>query len=122
MKSRLSLVILSFLAATVPAASEGVAQGRTAQGTEYMVAAPTAEAMEAGREILELGGTAIDAAAATAFATAPIPGGPAAVEQMLREYGTLTLEEVLQPAIRVAEEGFVVQPDLHSALRTQRDR
>jgi gamma-glutamyltranspeptidase/glutathione hydrolase len=41
---------------------------------------------------------------------------------MLREYGTLTLEEVLQPAIRVAEEGFVVQPDLHSALRTQRDR
>jgi gamma-glutamyltranspeptidase/glutathione hydrolase len=137
-----------------------------------MVAAPTAEAMEAGRRVLAQGGNAVDAAAATAFAlmvtdplmssiggraqilirladgtvvgidgatqaplrvedpadlghgygTVPIPGGPAALDQMIRDFGTLSLAEVLQPAIRLAEEGFVVQPDLHDALRTYEDR
>jgi gamma-glutamyltranspeptidase/glutathione hydrolase len=172
MKSRLLLGIVTLLSVVVLVAPQSAAQERTAQGSQYMVAAPTAEAMEAGREVLEAGGTAIDAAAATAFAlmvtdplmssvggraqilvrladgtfvgidgatqaplrvdqparighgygTVPIPGGPAAVEQMLKEYGTLTLEAVLQPAIRLAEEGFVVQPDLEAALQAQQDR
>lgn len=147
-------------------------QERTAQGTDFMVAAPTVGAMEAGRSILEQGGNAVDAAAATAFAlmvtdplmasvggraqilirlhdgtfvgidgatqaplrvdepanlghgyrTVPIPGSPAALEEMLREYGTLSLAEVLQPAIRLAEEGFAIHPDLHDALRSYEDR
>ncbi len=172
MKSHHLLGMFSLLTTAFPVGTDTLAQERTAQGSEYMVAAPTAEAMEAGRKILEGGGTAIDAAAATAFAlmvtdpqmssvggraqilvqladgtfvgidgatqaplradrpanlghgygTVPIPGGPAAIELMLNEYGTLTLEEVLQPAIRLAEEGFVVQPDLHAALRVQEDR
>lgn len=145
---------------------------RNAQGTRYMVAAPTPEAMEAGRLILESGGNAVDAAAATAFAlmvtdplmasvggrsqilirlqdgtlvgidgatqaplrvdepanlghgyrTAPIPGSPAALERMMEKYGTMTFQEVLQPAIRLAEEGFPVPGDVHESLRNYEDR
>ncbi|MBT8397926.1 MAG: gamma-glutamyltransferase, partial [Gemmatimonadetes bacterium] len=145
--------------------------GRYAQGAEFMVAASTPEAMQAGRNILEEGGNAIDAAAATAFAlmvtdplmssvggraqilirlaegtvvgidgatqaplrvdepanlghgygTVPIPGAPAALEEMLSGYGTLPLVRVLEPAIRLAEEGFRIKPDVHDALRTYED-
>jgi gamma-glutamyltranspeptidase/glutathione hydrolase len=42
------------------------------------------------------------------YRTAPIPGSPAALEQMVREHGTLPLSEILQPAIRLADEGFRV--------------
>jgi gamma-glutamyltranspeptidase/glutathione hydrolase len=56
------------------------------------------------------------------YGTVPIPGSPAALEQMLREHGTLSFAEVLEPAIRLAEEGFVVPPDVHDGLRTYEDR
>jgi len=56
------------------------------------------------------------------YGTVPIPGSPAALEQMVEEYGTLTLAQVLEPAIRFAEEGFVVPPDVHDALRRYEDR
>lgn len=145
----------------------GAAQQRVAQGTRFMVAAPTPEAVQVGVRVLEEGGNAVDAAAAVAFAlvvtdpamaslggrsqillrladgrfvgidgatqaplgvdeparvghgyrTVPIPGTPAALEQMLAEYGTLSLAQVLEPAIRLAEEGFVVKEDLHEAFR-----
>jgi gamma-glutamyltranspeptidase/glutathione hydrolase len=140
---------------------------RNAVGREYMISAPTPEAVEAGLGILAAGGNAVDAAAATAFAllvtdpqmasvggrsqilirlqdgrfvgidgatqaplrvdepwglghgygTVPIPGTPAALEEMLREYGTLPLAEVLRPAIRLAAEGFTIKQDLHEAFR-----
>ncbi len=144
---------------------------RLARGREFMVSAPTPEAMEAGRAVLESGGNAVDAAAAIAFAlwvtdplmssvggraqilirladgtvvgidgatqaplrvdepanlghgyrTVPVPGAPAALEDMLGEYGTLPLAQVLGPAIRLAEEGFVVKADVHEYLRTYQD-
>jgi len=149
------------------AAATGVSQAKTAQGKEHMVSAPTVEAMEAGLSILERGGNAIDAAAATAFAlmvtdpamcsvggrsqillrlnngtfvgidgatqaplrvdepanlghgymTVPIPGSPAALEQMVREYGTLPLADVLEPAVRLATDGFTIKQDLHDHFR-----
>ncbi len=155
--------------AGIPAVDPGQ---RSARGTEFMVAAPTPEATEAGREVLENGGNAVDAAAATAFAlwvtdplmssvggraqillrladwavvgidgatqaplrvdepadlghgyrTVPIPGAPAALEEMLRDYGTLSLAQVMEPAIRLAEEGFAVKADVHEYLRTYEDR
>jgi len=142
-----------------------------ATGSEFMVSAPTPEAMEAGVAILEQGGNAVDAAAATAFAllvtdpqmasiggrsqilihltdgefvgidgatqaplrvdqpwavghgygVIPMPGSPAALEQMLDRYGTLTLAQVLGPAIRLASEGFVIKEDLHQAFRTHEE-
>jgi gamma-glutamyltranspeptidase/glutathione hydrolase len=149
------------------AAGLAVPQEKTAQGTEHMVSAPTVEALQAGLSILQRGGNAIDAAAATAFAlmvtdpamssvggrsqilvrlndgtlvgfdgatqaplrvdqpanlghgykTVPIPGSPAALEQMVREHGTLPLAEVLEPAVRLAEEGFPIKQDLHDQFR-----
>jgi gamma-glutamyltranspeptidase/glutathione hydrolase len=148
-----------------------IAQQRVASGREYMISAPTPEAVDAGLTILEDGGNAIDAAAAVAFAlfvtdpqmasvagrsqilirladgsfvgidgatqaplrvdepwnrghgygTVPIPGSPAALEKMLREYGTRSLAEVIQPAIRLAREGFTIKQDLHDAFRANRE-
>ncbi len=151
----------------LPVTGIGAQDQRTATGHEYLISAPTPQAVDAGLEILEAGGPAVDAAVATAFAllvtdpqmgsiggrsqilihladgtfigidgatqapavlgepwgrghgygTIPIPGSPAALEEMLLEYGTRTLGEVLEPAIRLATEGFVIQEDLHEAFR-----
>jgi gamma-glutamyltranspeptidase/glutathione hydrolase len=162
---RRTLLILMCLCPAVQAPL--VPQAKNARGSEYMVSAPTQEAVRAALSILENGGNAIDAAAAAAFAvmvtdpamssvggrsqilvhladgtffgidgatqaplrvdapanlghgykTAPVPGSPAALERMVLEYGTLTLREVLQPAIQLAEDGFTIKQDLHDAFR-----
>ena len=70
--TRIVLLVLGLgvLSACSPPAEE-VSEGsweRWAEGTEFMVAAPTPQAMEAGRSVLEEGGNAVDAAAAAAFA------------------------------------------------------
>ena len=164
----LALAALTLL--SLPSASAGQIK-RTAVGGEYMISAPTPEAVEAGLAILESGGNAVDAAAATAFAllvtdpqmasvggrsqilirsedgtfagidgatqaplrvgepwgvghgygTVPVPGTPAALEEMLMAYGTLSMAEVLQPAIRLARDGFVIKEDLHEAFRTHEE-
>lgn len=43
-----------------------------------------------------------------------VPGAVKAWEEALKEYGTMSLKEVLQPAIEVAEKGFVVD---HNFMR-----
>jgi gamma-glutamyltranspeptidase/glutathione hydrolase len=161
---RSAFLIGLLLLTTTPGQAQ---QERTAVGREYMISAPTPEAVEAGLTILEAGGNAVDAATATAFAllvtdpqmasvggrsqillhladgsfvgidgatqaplrvdkpwgvghgygTIPIPGSPAALEEMLLDYGTMSLAELLQPAIRLAQEGFVIKEDLHDAFR-----
>lgn len=45
-----------------------------------------------------------------------VPGMADGWEAVLREYGRLTLGEVLEPAIRYAESGMPVAPDLHATL------
>ena len=42
------------------------------------------------------------------YRTAPVPGSPAALDCMLTQYGTLPLAKVMQPAIRLARDGFTV--------------
>jgi len=41
---------------------------------------------------------------------------------LLREFGTMTLEEVVRPALRLAEEGFAVYPTLARSIRTHAKR
>ncbi|KTC66447.1 gamma-glutamyltranspeptidase (plasmid) [Legionella adelaidensis] len=44
---------------------------------------------------------------------AAIPGEPAALVYIAKKYGRLSLEQSLAPAIRLAEKGFVVDPQLY---------
>ena len=50
------------------------------------------------------------------YRAAPIPGSPAALEEMVTLFGSLPFENVLQPAIRLAEEGFVIKKDYHETF------
>lgn len=56
------------------------------------------------------------------YQSAGVPGTVAGLTLALEQYGTMTLEEVLQPAIRLAEEGFVVTYDLEGVLKKYEKR
>ena len=45
-----------------------------------------------------------------------VPGTVAGLSLALEKYGTMPLEKVLAPAIRLAEEGFAVTPELRKSL------
>jgi gamma-glutamyltranspeptidase/glutathione hydrolase len=50
-----------------------------------------------------------------------VPGAVAGMSAALAKFGTKSLREVLQPAIRLADEGFVVDSVLFGSLRGSRD-
>jgi gamma-glutamyltranspeptidase/glutathione hydrolase len=50
-----------------------------------------------------------------------VPGSVAGMAEALTRYGTLPLADVLAPAIRLAEEGFVVDSILHQSIASSRD-
>ena len=54
--------------------------------------------------------------------SAGVPGSVAGFHHALTRYGTLTWEEVLQPAINLAENGFVIPHDLANTLASKRYR
>ena len=54
--------------------------------------------------------------------SAGVPGSVAGLHHALTRYGTLTWEEVLQPAIKLAENGFVIPHDLANTLASKRYR
>jgi gamma-glutamyltranspeptidase/glutathione hydrolase len=150
-------------------------KGKAAAGKSAMIAAAHPLATQAGLEMFKLGGNAVDAAVAAAFAigvvepdgsglgggggmlirrkdgtalyinyygqsssrvkdvgfvyrkdnqTAKailIPGAVAGLAMALRQYGTLTLATVLQPAIRYAEKGFPVDETLGKIILDNTD-
>ncbi|MGQ0650537.1 MAG: gamma-glutamyltransferase [Gemmatimonadaceae bacterium] len=50
-----------------------------------------------------------------------VPGAVAGMAEALSKYGTMRLEQVLQPAIRLARDGFTVDSSLHRSLASSRD-
>ena len=52
---------------------------------------------------------------------AGIPGEPAAFEYLARKYGKLSLKQSLQPAIRLAREGFPLDERIHGVIGYKRD-
>jgi gamma-glutamyltranspeptidase/glutathione hydrolase len=53
--------------------------------------------------------------------SAAIPGEPAAFEYLARKYGKLLLKQSLQPAIRLAREGFPLYLRLQFGIKSKRD-
>jgi gamma-glutamyltranspeptidase / glutathione hydrolase len=53
--------------------------------------------------------------------SAAIPGEPAALEYLARKYGKLLLKQSLQPAIRLAREGFPLYLRLQFGIKSKRD-
>jgi len=51
-----------------------------------------------------------------------VPGTVMGMELALKKYGTMTLHQVMQPAIELAEKGIVVTPDLASSLSILKNR
>ena len=51
-----------------------------------------------------------------------VPGTVAAMSRLQAQFGKMPLDSVLAPAIRIAEEGFAVSPDLARAIRSQAPR
>ncbi len=49
-----------------------------------------------------------------------VPGAVAGMAEALAKYGTMTLAQVMRPAIRLAREGFVVDSSLYLSLRSSR--
>ena len=49
-----------------------------------------------------------------------VPSTPAALRYALERYGTMKLEQVLQPAIELAENGFAVTELLHGLMKRKR--
>jgi gamma-glutamyltranspeptidase/glutathione hydrolase len=50
-----------------------------------------------------------------------VPGTAAGLALALERYGTMTLQQVMAPAIRLAEQGVVVTPDLSDSLKASAD-
>ncbi len=53
---------------------------------------------------------------------APVPGNPAALAQLVEGYGKLSLAQVLEPAIELAEEGFAVTHRVAAIWEQQREK
>ena len=51
-----------------------------------------------------------------------VPGTLAATARPLEEYGTISLSEALQPAIRLARNGFTIDPAFAGAIAGNTER
>jgi len=57
-----------------------------------------------------------------AYRTAGVPGSIAGLALALEKYGTISLPEAIAPAIKLAQEGFIVTPRFSSGLKTAKER
>src|SRR3981189_3268631 len=96
-------------------------------GVTHTVAAGHYMSAQAGLQMLEAGGNAIDAGVAAGIATGVLEGihvsiggvaaAPDAWITALEKYGTMSFAEVAAPAIRIAREGFPVYPHMANFIR-----
>jgi gamma-glutamyltranspeptidase/glutathione hydrolase len=120
-------VAVSAALAVVEPSSSGLGGGgfyllhRQADGFETMLDAREKAPAAASRDMyLDKAGNAIDGASIDGPLAAGIPGEPAAFEYLARRYGKLPLKQSLQPAIRLAREGFPLYARLQGAIRYKR--
>jgi gamma-glutamyltranspeptidase/glutathione hydrolase len=95
---------------------------RQADGFETMVDAREKAPGAASRDMyLDKAGNEIPNASTNGPISAAIPGEPAAFEYLARKYGKLTLKQCLQPAIRLARDGFPLYARLQFGIKAKRD-
>ena len=93
-----------------------LADGRAA-AIDYREIAPLA----ATRDMyLDSTGTLTDRSIVGPLASG-VPGAVAGLTAALAKYGTMSLAQVMAPAIRYAEQGFTVDTALHNSLRSNRE-
>jgi len=91
---------------------------RLADGTAVMVDyRETAPAAATWDMFLDENGKLIPGSSTTGWRSAAVPGTVAGLELALKTHGTLSLAQVMAPAIRLAEEGFPVSERLARSLR-----
>jgi gamma-glutamyltranspeptidase/glutathione hydrolase len=121
-------VAVSAALAVVEPSSSGLGGGgfyllhRQADDFETMVDAREKAPGAASRDMyLDQSGNAIENATSIGPLAAGIPGEPAAFEYLARKYGKLPLKQSLQPAIKLAREGFPLYARLQGGIRYKRD-
>jgi len=117
-------VAVSAALAVVEPTSSGLGGGgfyllhRQSDGYETMLDAREKAPGAASRDMyLDKAGNPIENASIAGALAAAIPGEPAAFEYLARKYGRLPLKQSLQPAIRLAREGFPMYARLQGAMR-----
>jgi gamma-glutamyltranspeptidase / glutathione hydrolase len=117
-------VAVSAALAVVEPSSSGLGGGgfyllhRQSDGLETMLDAREKAPGAASRDMyLDKAGNAIEDASISGAQAAAIPGEPAAFEYLARKYGKLSLKRSLQPAIRLARDGFPLYARLQGGIR-----
>ena len=81
---------------------------------DYRETAPGA----AGRDVyLDAGGQIVPKASTQGYRASGVPGTPAGLCLAQKKYGRLSLKEVIQPSIDLAEQGFLVSDSLSDSLK-----
>jgi gamma-glutamyltranspeptidase / glutathione hydrolase len=121
-------VAVSAALAVVEPSSSGLGGGgfyllhRQSDGFETMVDAREKAPSAASRDMyLDQAGNPIPNASTDGPLAAAIPGEPAAFEYLELRFGKLPLKKSLQPAIRLARNGFPLYARLQGAIRVKRD-
>jgi gamma-glutamyltranspeptidase/glutathione hydrolase len=95
---------------------------RQSDGFETMVDAREKAPGAASRDMyLDKAGNEIPNSSTAGPLSSAIPGEPAAFEYLARKYGKLPLKESLQPAIRLAREGFPLYLRMQYAIKAKRE-
>jgi gamma-glutamyltranspeptidase / glutathione hydrolase len=117
-------VAVSAALAVVEPSSSGLGGGgfyllhRQSDGFETMLDAREKAPGAASRDMyLDKAGNAIDNASIAGALASGIPGEPAAFDYLARKYGKLPLKQSLQPAIRLARDGFPLYARLQGGIR-----
>ncbi|HEY4971634.1 MAG TPA: gamma-glutamyltransferase [Steroidobacteraceae bacterium] len=120
-------VAVSAALAVVEPTSSGLGGGgfyllhRQSDGYETMLDAREKAPGAASRDMyLDKAGNAIDNASIAGALAAAIPGEPAAFEYLAHKYGKLPLKQSLEPAIRLARDGFPLYARLQGGIRYKR--
>ncbi|MGC1521149.1 MAG: gamma-glutamyltransferase [Steroidobacteraceae bacterium] len=120
-------VAVSAALAVVEPTSSGLGGGgfyllhRQADGYETMIDAREKAPGAASRDMyLDKAGNEIENASIAGSLASGIPGEPAAFEYLARKYGKLPLKQDLQPAIRLARDGFPLYARLQGGIRYKR--